>query len=579
MRVDVFALFVTLTAVGSLSAGAQVPPAGSASRPGEIVEPGQRPSTGPRDAGGGPATGTARLRGLVVAADTGVPLRRAVVRLMSRDVRESRSTMTDARGRFELENLPAGRFTITAAKGGFVPLQFGQRRPFEEGRPVQLRDGEALDDVDFALPRAGVITGRVLDEAGEPVSDVMVQALRYQFIRGRRRLVPAGRFAQSNDIGTYRLHGLSPGDYYVSATVRGPGGFMGDVVEDVSGYAPTYYPGTPSVSEAQRLTVAIGQEVVADFELIPATLSRITGVAVDSAGKPLAGGMVMLAPRPDGLGMMLGGSGGRIGPDGTFTIGGVAPGGYTLIASTRDGFGGDPASRNVEVGSLPITVAGENLSNLVVQTSRGATVRGHIVVEGAPASFGMSTIRVFAEPRDLDGGFGPGGFAQASVAADATFELAGLSGARLVRVMGLPPGWQTKAIFYGTDDISDTGFEARGQPATLRVVVTSQVTELTGSTSGERGEPLKDYVVVAFSEDPAKWEVPSGRYVATARADQDGRYRIEGLPPGRYLAAAVESLEQGSAADPDVLELLRASATEVTLGEGERKGLNLKLAR
>ena len=119
-------------------------------------------------------TGTARIRGRIVAADSGQPLRKAQVRASAADIRESRVTSTDADGHFELKELPAGRYTIAASKGSFVALQYGQRRPFVPGKPIELRDGETIEKVDFALPRGGIVTGHVTDEFGEPVADVSV---------------------------------------------------------------------------------------------------------------------------------------------------------------------------------------------------------------------------------------------------------------------------------------------------------------------------------------------------------------------------------------------------------------------
>ena len=66
-------------------------------------------------------------------------------------------TMTDDEGRYELKELPAGRYSVSASKGGYVSLQFGQRRPFEQGQPLQLADGQTLEKVDFVLPKGGVI--------------------------------------------------------------------------------------------------------------------------------------------------------------------------------------------------------------------------------------------------------------------------------------------------------------------------------------------------------------------------------------------------------------------------------------
>ena len=107
--------------------------------------------------------GTAILRGRIVSADGGQPLRKAQVRLFSPELREGRSASTDAEGRYEFRDLPAGRFTVTAGKGSYVTLQYGQKRPFEPGKPVELLDAQTIEKIDFSLPKGAIITGRVLD--------------------------------------------------------------------------------------------------------------------------------------------------------------------------------------------------------------------------------------------------------------------------------------------------------------------------------------------------------------------------------------------------------------------------------
>ena len=156
-------------------------------------------------------TGTARLRGRVVAADTGTPLRRAQVRAVAATNGTTRLASTDAEGRYEFINLPAGRYILHVSKAGYVDLEFGQSRPFESGRPLDMSDGQITDQIDFALPRGGVITGRITDDGGDPIVGAYVSAMRYQYFPGsRRRLEGAGSSQNwlsnlTNDLGEYRL--------------------------------------------------------------------------------------------------------------------------------------------------------------------------------------------------------------------------------------------------------------------------------------------------------------------------------------------------------------------------------------
>ncbi len=175
---------------------------------------------------GGPRTfktGTGRIRGRVLASDGGGPIRRAQVRISGPEV-APKAALTDAEGRFEFRELPAGRFTLQATKSGFVSVQYGQTRPFESGKPIELADKQSLDNADISMPRGSVIAGRIVDEFGDAIPDVSVTAMRQTWQNGRRRLVPSpGRVAQTNDLGQFRIYGLPPGDYYVSATLRGGG--------------------------------------------------------------------------------------------------------------------------------------------------------------------------------------------------------------------------------------------------------------------------------------------------------------------------------------------------------------------
>ena len=115
---------------------------------------------------------------------------------------------------------------MTASKGGFVSLQFGQRRPSESGTPIELGDGQTLDKITIALPRGSVLGGRITDEFGEPVANATVTAWRYGYAGGARRMMPAqGANARdtTDDQGQFRLFGLPPGEYYVSAMLRSGG--------------------------------------------------------------------------------------------------------------------------------------------------------------------------------------------------------------------------------------------------------------------------------------------------------------------------------------------------------------------
>jgi len=156
------------------------------------------------------ATGHSAIRGRVLASDGGQPLRRATVRINAAELRVARTAFTDADGRYDFRDLPAGRYSISASKPTFVNWSYGQTLPNGPGKPIALSDNQTADNVDMRLLRGAVITGRVLDEFGEPVPNAAVTALRRQYQQGQSRLSPAGDRAQANDIGDYRIFGLAP---------------------------------------------------------------------------------------------------------------------------------------------------------------------------------------------------------------------------------------------------------------------------------------------------------------------------------------------------------------------------------
>ena len=335
----------------------------------------QTPSGGPpRDARPPAVTGMAAIRGRIFAADTGRPLRRARVAVSAPELGpEPRQTSTNVDGRYEIRDLPAGRYSVTVTRAGYLQLRYGQRRPLEQGKPLQVLDKQAIENVNFSLPRMSVITGRVLDEMNEPVAGAQVLAMRSMYFEGRRRLVPAtggGPAGLTDDAGQFRVLGLPPGTYYLRAMMRDTWTVSENGVEQTYGYAPSYYPSTTNIGDARRLTVGIGQEASnTDFSLMPGRAAKVSGTAVDSRGRPLGGQSVSVSQEfrgPNNM-MMFGMSGTTVAADGTFTIKNLAPGEYKLMARTATE-GKIPMQQVQEAAAVPITVSG--LTSTTSRSSR-----------------------------------------------------------------------------------------------------------------------------------------------------------------------------------------------------------------
>lgn len=565
-------LLAFLSGLPSLTAQGQTgPPQGRGA--GQGLGRGQAvPPRDPREQ----TAGTAVIRGRIVSAETGSPIRRAQVRATSGSER-ARLVSTDADGRFEFRDLVAGRWNLTASKAGFVTLRYGQRRPFEAGRPIELAEKQVMDRAELALPRGAAITGRVFDEFGDPVAGARIQVMRYQLVQGTRRLMPTGGQGQSDDTGAFRVFGLMPGDYYLSATLRA---LPVDDPTDATNYAPTYFPGTGSVQDAQRITVMLGQEQSGiNFALLPVRTVRVTGVAIDSMGMPLSGGTVVLMPS-DAVGPALqmlgpgGGGGGRVGGGGGFTLSNVVPGSYTLMVTSG---GGRQRDGTLEIGTLPLSVGNEDLDSVSVVTGKGATLSGTIAA--APDLAAKPTtngITVNVQPIGQTRGF-PGRPGRSN--ADGTFQVASLFGQGLIRVNGLPQDWTLKAVMIGGTDVIDTplDFKPNDDIRGVQILLTNRLSEISGTAKGADGKPVLDYTVVIFPDEETKWTAPS-RYIWSSRPDQQGVFKIRALPvAGNYLAVAVDYLEEGEANDPEFLASVRDRATPFTVTDGVSKTVDVKL--
>jgi len=324
-------LLVAVMPLALRSSAAQVP----APPP---VQPAQ-----PRDAAPA-AKGTAAIVGRVTNLETGGPLRRAVIRITSPTLPSDRRVSTNEDGRYEVRDLPAGEYSLKAERGGYLTLAYGQRRPGEVGKTLQVGKGQIVKAIDFALPRLGVISGRVVDDTGEPIAKVSVWAMQFGRHQGARRLIPffvpdeccwRGGHAITDESGQYSLL-LPPGEFVVMGQSRETWPLESDTTQ-VFGYAPSFYPGVIEPTDAQRIKVGVGQEVGAiDFALVPARSSRVSGTVFIAAGAPVANESVTLSQEimgPQG-GATFSPNMAQTGSDGRFSVNNVQAGEYTLAVRT-----------------------------------------------------------------------------------------------------------------------------------------------------------------------------------------------------------------------------------------------------
>jgi hypothetical protein len=551
-RKRAFVAAALATAAWTTSTPAQQSPP-TVQRPGETARPRL-----PIDA----TENTSVIKGRVVDTD-GRPLSQVQVRLFGSLSPDPRNESTDADGRYEADELPADSYTLIASKTGYTTTEFGQRRASYPGTKVRVGVGEVIERLDFTLPHAGVITGRVSDENGDPVQGATVSLMRLQFANGRRTLVDAGQGRRTNDLGRFRLFGVQPGRYALVASAATTGAFR------LPGYAPTYYPGSLAAGDAQLVTVSPGSEdTVVELRLNPGRVAKVSGAAFDSSDQPYRGRLYLAPSERSGVV----GTTAQTSPqqDGTFEFINVAPGDYVLQTSAPGPF----ANQFISVSDADVTT-------LALRTTIGSTARGHITFQGTPARVRPQDVRFNFVLTDLDLGPAPGTY-RAKIIEDWNFEYIGLSGPLLIRPFA-GPDWLVKSIHAGGADITDTPIPFGRQDQSLtdvEVVMTNRGAEAAGTVTDARGQTVPGCTVLVFAVDRDRWQRYS-RFVKAARCEGDGTFSVRGLPTAEYFVAAVDRLEgsdtSGEWEDPAVLESLLPYASRVSLSEGQTASTSLRL--
>ncbi len=535
----------------------------------------------PRDQPAASATrGTGTIRGRVLAGDTGRPLRRVRITISAPELAgNNRTTSTDTSGRYEVTDLPAAEYSIAVRRSGYLMLRYGQTRPLEQPKLLRL-ENKAVADVDFTLPRMSLITGRVTDDAGDPIEGVTVMAMRARFWEGRRQLVPTGQgLVLTDDAGQYRILGLTPGTYYVMGTTQETWTVQEQGATVTMGFAPTYFPSVTSPGDARRITVGSGQEAGGtDFSMIPGRTATISGTALDSQGRPFPRNVALREEiRGENFGRFGGTMSSAVAADGSFAIRNVPPGDYQLVAST-----GRDVDRP-EAAIVPVRVDGADVTGLQLVGSAGGTITGSVIGDdGTVPSLPQLRVTVglpqIGQPDPtLLGTFGNPG--SSLIAADGSFNVRGIFGRAVIRV-ALPSTWMVKTIMYDGRDIVDTPIDLKSGEilSNVKVTITNAIPIVAGQVKDDTGQALATATVVVFAEDDQRWGQES-RAVRAVRPDKDGWYQVKGLPPGEYLAAAVGYVEDGGWNDPEFLQALRVNSQRVTVAGAGTQTISLTVKK
>lgn len=572
-----------------------------------------------------PVVGTAGISGVVTMAGSTMPAARARVNLGGTDI-SGRSTSTDEGGRFSFTGLPAGRYSVSASKVGYLTASYGQSRPGRAGTPIQLAEGQQFD-ARIQMYKGGVLTGTILDEQGEVIPSTPVRVLRWTQQSGQRVLQSAGS-ASTDDRGIYRAYGLQPGDYLVSASPRNTLSDMdrmrqelesirqaqasgrmdatqarglaeraaviqGQLVEDgeqPTGYAPVYYPGTTAPTQAGAVTLAAGEERAGiDFQLQRVPVARIEGTVINGTGQPIPNIQVTLLPATAGFTGET--TGARADAEGRFRLLNVAPGSYTLTAmgtinpggpaqpAGAPGRGAGPAQRPEPQRFWAITdlvVDGRNIANVGLALQPGLTVTGRIAFEGAAAPpadltrmrISLAPVNIAGTPRTIVAG------ASGRVDAAGRLTIANVMPGRYRLSGGGGGGWSIKSAVIDGQDALDFPLEIKQSLAGAVVTFTDRQAEISGTAIDQKGQPSTTATIVLFPADQRLWGSTSRR-IRTARVATDGSFTFTTVPPGEHRLAPTIDPEPDAWFDPAFLQQLESGAIRVTIGEGEKKSVQV----
>jgi protocatechuate 3,4-dioxygenase beta subunit len=512
------------------------------------------------------------IAGMVVKLASSEPLTKARVHLESMDDRtRTVSTVTNTGGRFELRGIDPGRYRLTVNRVGFVSQEYGQKKPDGPGAVLSLRPGQEIKDLLFRLIPSGVIAGRILDEDGEPLPSVNVTAAREVYSDGKRGLA-TGATVETNDLGEYRLFGLSPGRYFVSAVYprwsRFSGGEDSGSEPAQQGYAKMYYPGTADAGKAISIDLKGGEEIPStDILLRKVLVHRIRGRVYNQiTHKPGIGTNLLLMPKTNRREWDSVQPANVEKADGSFDIPEVLPGSHVLTAFWFD-------EGKIYSTRMPVEVGNADVDGVAVTIAPGMSINGQILWDGKPA-LEKDELTVRPKPVDLNLGFqGPTRVTQGNF-----FTLKDVGeGTYHAEVAGESKDCYIKDVQYGASSALEDGFTVvRGAPATLEITISSRGARVQGAVSDADGLPAAGVWVVLVPELKHREQY---RLYKTQTTDQNGRFDLRGIPPGDYKLFSWEEVEMGAWEDPEFLKPFEEKGEKITLREGDQKTLSLVTIR
>ncbi len=293
-----------------------------------------------------------------------------------------RPITTDEAGRFEVKDLSSGAYSIHVLLAGYV---LSDRREQKYYRPG--------DTVTISLTKGAVITGKVTNFTGDPVVGTRIRAVRIKDAEGHRVRADAlgggSMFGfldqimnvewQTDDRGVYRLYGLEPGSYHVSAGGKGLASFI-----STGGYdsdAPTYHP-TGTIDTAAEVKVQAGDEATGvDIRYRENRGYAISGTVTGQASSQAATSVVLTRAANgamEGFALALPNS-----PNRGFILTSVPEGDYYITAVAGNALEGTSVASSA---ARRVSVKGADVTGVELTLAPLGSISGRITVEPAPGA-------------------------------------------------------------------------------------------------------------------------------------------------------------------------------------------------
>lgn len=509
-----------------------------------------------------PAT-LARVEGRVVNAVTGEPLRKT--ELLLQGAGGEFMAVSDGSGHFAIERVAPGSYKLTAQHQNYSILEYGAPRPSVPGKRISLTAGQSVTGIELKMVPFGVISGKVVDQDGDPVTGLPIVVMRWGFMRGGRQLQPSGGGTSTNDRGEYRIYNLASGRYFVVARpihtdVYAPQATSGRTVVTASridAYASTFYPSAPDAASASQVAVNAGQEVPGvDIQLRKTRVYTVQGkVNGTSKGRRYSISMQPADALSSGnFGM---GRAAQVRPeDGTFTFRGVAPGRYTLIVNVDN-----------RVGARQDFALGDNdVDGLVVTIMEPGAVKGRVLMESGAPKGTLKGLRISLTPVD---GI-PMNLPNANSGDDGSFTMEDVSADRYKVNCSPMQDAYLKTIRWGGQVSNDGTVDmSAGGSATLELVFAPTSAVIDGDVKGADDQPVTGTPVLL---SPSSGRETDFRIVTT---DQSGHFSAKGVAPGGYVAVATDAPIY-SMPDAALLKALEKVTTQVNVDENGHTTTSLK---